>query len=108
MLIFVHSLLGNWARLVVSPVRGIFVLSYFYCFEGLDPAEPCFKDNGLNTTDALYVDVIHTNTAIFGRSAIIGVKDFYPNGGKFMPGCVLRGDLFLDKLNIVKRRHDFF
>uniref|UniRef100_A0A8B9FIU8 Triacylglycerol lipase n=1 Tax=Amazona collaria TaxID=241587 RepID=A0A8B9FIU8_9PSIT len=64
---------------------------------GLDPAQPYFQGTPievrLDTTDAAFVDVIHTDTAPtipylgFGMSPAIGHLDFYPNGGVEMPGC---------------------
>ncbi|XP_058155592.1 pancreatic lipase-related protein 2 [Dasypus novemcinctus] len=64
---------------------------------GLDPAEPCFQGTPeevrLDPSDALFVDVIHTDSAPiipslgFGMSQKVGHLDFYPNGGKQMPGC---------------------
>ncbi|CAK1544561.1 unnamed protein product [Leptosia nina] len=56
---------------------------------GLDPAGPLWKrdNNRLNKNDARYVEVIHTNTALYGYSEPCGDADFYPNGGTSMPGC---------------------
>ncbi|XP_066095340.1 pancreatic lipase-related protein 2-like [Saccopteryx bilineata] len=64
---------------------------------GLDPAEPCFQGTPeeirLDSSDAMFVDVIHTDAAPivpflgFGMSQKVGHLDFYPNGGKQMPGC---------------------
>ncbi|XP_036191757.1 pancreatic lipase-related protein 3 isoform X3 [Myotis myotis] len=64
---------------------------------GLDPAGPCFHDTPnevrLDPSDASFVDVIHTNAARFlfefgaGTINACGHLDFYPNGGKHMPGC---------------------
>ncbi|XP_036295067.1 pancreatic lipase-related protein 3 isoform X2 [Pipistrellus kuhlii] len=64
---------------------------------GLDPAGPCFHDTPnevrLDPSDAGFVDVIHTNAARFllqlgaGTVNACGHLDFYPNGGKHMPGC---------------------
>ncbi|XP_006778803.1 PREDICTED: pancreatic lipase-related protein 3 [Myotis davidii] len=64
---------------------------------GLDPAGPCFHDTPnqvrLDPSDAGFVDVIHTNAARFlfefgaGTINACGHLDFYPNGGKHMPGC---------------------
>ncbi|KFP33124.1 Pancreatic triacylglycerol lipase, partial [Colius striatus] len=64
---------------------------------GLDPAQPYFQDTPievrLDKSDAEFVDVIHTDSAPmipylgFGMSTPIGHLDFYPNGGKEMPGC---------------------
>lgn len=64
---------------------------------GLDPAEPCFQGTPeeirLDPSDAMFVDVIHTDIAPivpflgFGMSQKVGHMDFYPNGGRQMPGC---------------------
>ncbi|XP_030298608.1 inactive pancreatic lipase-related protein 1 isoform X1 [Sparus aurata] len=64
---------------------------------GLDPAEPYFQDTNssvhLDTSDATFVDVIHTDGLPFnsklglGMSHPMGHIDFYPNGGELMPGC---------------------
>ncbi|OWK07568.1 PNLIP, partial [Cervus elaphus hippelaphus] len=63
---------------------------------GLDPAEPCFEGTPelvrLDPSDAQFVDVIHTDAAPiipnlgFGMSQVVGHLDFFPNGGKEMPG----------------------
>lgn len=39
--------------------------------------------------DAQYVEVIHTNTALYGYGDPCGDADFYPNGGYKMPDCIL-------------------
>ncbi|XP_053395725.1 inactive pancreatic lipase-related protein 1-like [Mercenaria mercenaria] len=62
---------------------------------GLDPAHKAFtKDKPkvrLDATDALYVDVIHTDTKQwiwgFGIQDSIGHADYFPNGGRNQPGC---------------------
>ena len=61
---------------------------------GLDPANIGFEDKPtmLSKEDAVLVDVIHTNSGSFldgnvGIEKPIGTIDFYPNGGKHMPGC---------------------
>lgn len=58
---------------------------------GLDPAGPLFNvndaPNRLASTDAEYVEVIHTDTPNLGIGDPIGDVDFYPNGGTGMPGC---------------------
>ena len=47
--------------------------------------DPDFR---LDSTDAQFVDVIHTSGTAFGFLAPIGHADFYPNSGKFpQPGC---------------------
>uniref|UniRef100_A0A3Q3W095 Triacylglycerol lipase n=1 Tax=Mola mola TaxID=94237 RepID=A0A3Q3W095_MOLML len=70
---------------------------------GLDPTEPYFEGTTasvrLDTSDATFVDVIHTDGLPFnsklglGMSESVGHIDFYPNGGELMPGCSTnRGD----------------
>eukprot|EP00061_Rhincodon_typus_P018402 g47560.t1 len=64
---------------------------------GLDPVEPYFQNTPpevrLDPTDALFVDVIHTDgssqfpSIAFGMFQACGHVDFYPNGGENMPGC---------------------
>ncbi|XP_078079119.1 inactive pancreatic lipase-related protein 1-like [Mustelus asterias] len=64
---------------------------------GLDPVEPYFQNTPpevrLDVTDALFVDVIHTDGSTkfpsigFGMIQACGHVDFYPNGGENMPGC---------------------
>ncbi|KAM6184770.1 pancreatic lipase-related protein 2-like [Rhynchocyon petersi] len=64
---------------------------------GLDPAEPYFQDTPkevrLDPSDAMFVDVIHTDIAPtipflgWGMSQKVGHLDFFPNGGRHMPGC---------------------
>lgn len=60
---------------------------------GLDPAGPCFTmsnpDGRLDKNDATYVDIIHTNGGMLGFRDPIGHKDFYPNGGRSQPRCLL-------------------
>ncbi|GJQ69471.1 hypothetical protein Trydic_g6578 [Trypoxylus dichotomus] len=59
---------------------------------GLDPAGPLFtkwpKSLKLDSGDAEFVDVIHTDAGIFGYPRAIGHVDFWPNGGiSPQPGC---------------------
>ncbi|XP_033917245.1 pancreatic lipase-related protein 2-like [Melopsittacus undulatus] len=64
---------------------------------GLDPAGPLFQYTPatvrLDPSDAAFVDVIHTHAGhLFfdfapGILQPCGHLDFYPNGGKKMPGC---------------------
>ncbi|KAK4029260.1 hypothetical protein OUZ56_022267 [Daphnia magna] len=55
---------------------------------GLDPASDDFPldsiDNRLDTTDAFFVDIIHTYVAFVNMT---GHADFYPNGGLIQAGC---------------------
>lgn len=59
---------------------------------GLDPALPFFttihKDSKLDRTDARFVDVVHTNSGIFGKIEPSGHIDFYLNGGQTQPACI--------------------
>ncbi|XP_013135871.1 PREDICTED: pancreatic lipase-related protein 2-like [Papilio polytes] len=73
---------------------------------GLDPALPLFDKlplkQRLDSSDAEFVDIIHTDSGIFGFPGPIGHADFYPNGGKSpQPGCnlevVLPQQLLLNK-----------
>ncbi|XP_062436370.1 pancreatic lipase-related protein 2-like [Rhea pennata] len=64
---------------------------------GLDPAGPLFQHTStmdrLDPSDAKFVDIIHTHAGhLFfdfapGILRPCGHLDFYPNGGKKMPGC---------------------
>lgn len=58
---------------------------------GLDPAGPGYTDVPLNfrldRNDAHLVDIIHTNMKVLSLPHPQGHIDFYPNGGKFQPGC---------------------
>lgn len=60
-------------------------------FSGLDPAMPFFvtvnKDQKLDASDAVFVDVIHTNAFVQGKIEASGDVDFYVNGGIRQPGC---------------------
>jgi len=64
---------------------------------GLEPAHPEFslKDTNkrLDKSDALFVDVVHTNSASLSFPDAIGHVDFYVNGGMSQPGCgLISGD----------------
>ena len=63
---------------------------------GLDPAAPLFEGYPervrLDSTDAQFVDVIHTNGDGFLRGGLgsfqaMGHVDYYPNGGRSQVGC---------------------
>jgi hypothetical protein len=58
---------------------------------GLDPALPLFAtlndDWKLDSGDADFVDVIHTNGGVFGKIEAAGHADFFVNGGSFQPAC---------------------
>ncbi|CAH2102770.1 unnamed protein product [Euphydryas editha] len=73
-------IVGNAGRNTGSSVKRI---------TALDPAGPLWNkdENRLRKTDAKYVEVIHTNTNMYGYGQPCGHADFYPNGGGLMPGC---------------------
>ncbi|XP_068626437.1 uncharacterized protein [Battus philenor] len=75
-------IIGNAGRETGSHVKRI---------TALDPGGPLWKNDKkrLVKTDARYVEVIHTNTALYGYEGPCGHADFYPNGGYKMPGCFL-------------------
>ncbi|XP_058057071.1 lipase member H [Anopheles bellator] len=59
---------------------------------GLDPALPGFTDpqpyKRLASSDAQFVDVIHTCAGMLGHDKELGHVDFWPNGGTAtQPGC---------------------
>ncbi|KAL1122021.1 hypothetical protein AAG570_003427 [Ranatra chinensis] len=70
---------------------------------GLDPALPLFDDytssasSRLDSSDAQFVDVIHTNAGIKGKVLPVGHVDFYCNSGTYQPGC--NGSKFIFPLN---------
>lgn len=62
----------------------------------IDPAGPYFENEDsavrIDTSDAKFVDAIHTNggslvQSRFGIKMPVGHIDFYVNGGEFQPGC---------------------
>ncbi|XP_031327798.1 phospholipase A1-like [Photinus pyralis] len=60
---------------------------------GLDPAGPLFVDterpNRLDSSDASFVDVIHTNGGFLGYLGNCGHADFYINCGSIQVGCTM-------------------
>jgi len=60
---------------------------------GLDTAGPLLDYNSpskrLASTDAYYVESIHTNGGTLGFLRPIGKASFYMNGGEWQPGCPL-------------------
>jgi len=65
-------------------------------FTALDPARPTFDSKGpgerIDKSDAIQVQVIHTNAGNLGIEEMIGDSDFYPNGGTQQPGCSWIGE----------------
>ncbi|CAF0810310.1 unnamed protein product [Didymodactylos carnosus] len=85
-----HSLGAHAAGTAGSKIAGLGRIT------GLDPAGPYFENTDprvrLDSTDALFVDVIHTDGQAhvqlgLGLIQPIGHVDFYPNGGKEQPKC---------------------
>lgn len=80
---------GNAASNIIGKVARV---------TALDPAEPYFHEmpdsRRLDATDALYVEVIHTDGEAFtgfkgyGSLRRQGHVDLYPNGGISQPGCI--------------------
>ncbi|CAL8313210.1 unnamed protein product [Merluccius merluccius] len=58
---------------------------------GLDPAGPMFTTatpaERLDPSDAMFVDVLHTDMDSFGLNGVHGHIDYYANGGADQPGC---------------------
>ncbi|XP_036149306.1 pancreatic triacylglycerol lipase-like [Monomorium pharaonis] len=57
---------------------------------GLDPAGPLFNivHDSLSSSDAAFVDIIHTDFGFYGVAKTTGTIDFFPNGGsRIQPGC---------------------
>ncbi len=70
----------------------------------MDPAGPSFEyadaQSTLSPDDALFVDVLHTNTRgspdrSIGIQRPVGHIDIYPNGGTFQPGCGLQNTVLM-------------
>lgn len=85
--IYGHSLGGHAAGIVGKRVtRGRLAV-----VSAMDPALPLFDINRpaerVASTDANYVEVIHTNAGLLGFDLPIGHADFYPNFGRIQPGC---------------------
>lgn len=66
-------------------------LGKIHTIYGLDPTDVLFDSKKphqrLNSTDAEYVETIHTNGQWLGFLHPIGQTSFYPNWGKSQPGC---------------------
>ncbi|VVC37247.1 Lipase/vitellogenin,Triacylglycerol lipase family,Lipase, N-terminal,Alpha/Beta hydrolase fold [Cinara cedri] len=74
---------GHVGRLMNSTIQRI---------TGLDPASPLFdtflvSNEVLDKSDAIFVDVVHTNIAFKGKFAPLGHLDFYANNAIAQPGC---------------------
>nr|XP_054766050.1 pancreatic triacylglycerol lipase-like [Lytechinus pictus] len=85
-----YSLGGHVAGYVGQEIPGLGRIT------GLDPAGPGFQNTDipecrLDKSDAILVDVIHTDgrPAGYGTLTPFGHMDFYPNGGLDQEGCSL-------------------
>ncbi|KAF5292905.1 hypothetical protein FQR65_LT11157 [Abscondita terminalis] len=89
-----HSLGAHVAAMGADKVKG----GKIHRITGLDPAGPGYNDvpasYRLDPSDAQLVDVIHTNMRLLSLSQPQGHLDFYPNGGRFQPGCPELSDIW--------------
>ncbi|XP_012138644.2 phospholipase A1 member A-like [Megachile rotundata] len=68
---------------------------------GLDPAGPLYylKYPHLRASDAKFVDIIHTDSGVFGLALPTGSVDFYPNFGHApQPGCYFLSTTSLEQV----------
>uniref|UniRef100_A0A182XKM8 Lipase domain-containing protein n=1 Tax=Anopheles quadriannulatus TaxID=34691 RepID=A0A182XKM8_ANOQN len=59
---------------------------------GLDPAGPLFSNGQADlfgANDAQYTEAIFTNAGLLGFDQPLAHANFYPNGGRSQPGCIL-------------------
>ncbi|XP_063928485.1 pancreatic lipase-related protein 2-like isoform X1 [Zophobas morio] len=88
-------MIGHSLGAHISGIAGAYVGGRVGRITGLDPAGPLFElleerdeSVSLDKSDALFVDVIHTDAEEFGITKPIGHADFYPNEGTSpQPGC---------------------
>ena len=72
---------------------------------GLDPAYPVIHklatiDDRLDSSDAVFVDIIHSCGGVLGFFDPLGHADFYPNAGvPVQPGCCCVAEI-TGKINI--------
>ncbi|XP_014212403.1 lipase member H [Copidosoma floridanum] len=85
-----HSLGGHICGQMAS-----FLLFRMSRIIALDPARPLIRPglvNRLDSGDADFVEVIHTNAGYYGELGNVGHVDFCMNGGKMQPFCENRGN----------------
>ncbi|KAB0800007.1 hypothetical protein PPYR_07887 [Photinus pyralis] len=86
-----HSLGGQMSGLIGQNTKE-FCQKPVDRITALDPAGPLFlglpESNRLDSSDANFVQVIHTNGGVFGYLLSCGDVDFFVNCGLFQPGCI--------------------
>ncbi|XP_067252115.1 lipoprotein lipase [Chanodichthys erythropterus] len=97
-------LLGFSLGAHVAGIAGLLTKHKVNRITGMDPAGPSFEyadaQSTLSPDDALFVDVLHTNTRgspdrSIGIQRPVGHIDIYPNGGTFQPGCDLQNTMLM-------------
>ncbi|CAD7079399.1 unnamed protein product [Hermetia illucens] len=78
----------------------------------LDPAFPGFYPGiffrRISAKDARFVDVIHTDSWIYGAPVHTGTVDFWPNGGiTLQPGCPQRNYELLSETDLCSHRRSW-
>ncbi|KAJ8026296.1 Pancreatic lipase-related protein 2 [Holothuria leucospilota] len=92
----------------VAGYAGEHVSGQYGRITGLDPAGPLYRSftpwKGclLEKSDAVFVDIIHTDD-VLGNQKAVGHQDFYPSGGKHQVSCP-----FLDFICDHERAVEFF
>ncbi|XP_031834606.1 phospholipase A1 [Nomia melanderi] len=74
----------------ICGIMANFLLFRMHRIIGLDPARPLLRAgyvNRLDSGDADFVEVIHTNAGYYGETGRMGHVDFCVNGGKVQPFC---------------------
>ncbi|XP_075990022.1 pancreatic lipase-related protein 2-like [Anticarsia gemmatalis] len=77
-----YSVGGHGAGIIARTVNGN--VGYV---TGCDPADRWEAGWNFRPNDGLYTEVIHTNVGNIGMTQPLAQADFYPNGGRNMPGC---------------------
>lgn len=91
--------------------ENVFIIYFFnllYAFTnvtGLDPAKPLIDlftmdEFRLTRDDADFVEVIHTNSGVYGEYPQIGHVDFCVNGGRMQPICLTQANIIRNILYI--------
>ena len=91
-LTFRFQVLGASLGAQVAGYVGYYLDGRLSRITGLDPSGPLFHSvptsDRLDSTDARFVDVIHTAGKWVGNDDVLGHADFFPNSGRApQPGC---------------------